>query len=627
MTTYLRSIKLLTLTIFIFSFIGAMPATTKNAGGSFVATTQSYRHSQFEQASILNQKEKGATAWLGERVNFQIYIWSSSENAAVKISSSKLSGEGVTTISPSNVKLSLVRFLSMNTKDAYPTDSSSIDLVPDMLDPYKPFTLKKSEIQPIWVGVDIPRDATPGIYKGVISVEIGHEVLSFEYDIDVLNLTIPEVKDWSFDLNLWTHPQATAHYYCGSVYETQYAHNWSDSLPKGFMWSDEHLSLYRPTLELLRDAGLKTVLINLIKDPWLSTYKLKSEQHQTNYPYDELIHWRLTKDGSFKFDFSDFERYVKFCFSIGIDHSIECYSMLTWLVSSYSGISYFDESQGKEVVHKFEDWDEYKSVWTLFIKEFVDLLVKNGWFEKCRIGVDERGINNIPHIIEVLEKFPHNGETLRISAAVNKTHSFDDQIAVISMHGGTDAIVNDKWTTEQYAKWAQERRGKGLKSTWYTCTGTYPGNFGNSRPAESLFIGWYSAAIGADGYLRWAVDSWSDNATKTTDNKLFETGDTFQVYPGDRDAKQPFTRTSIRFELLRQGIVDYEKIRTLRSLYPDSSKDLDELLLSVVRPKMPKRIEGQSSILYEDISINDFSDITDYATSELCRISKKYSKE
>ncbi|MGL5894953.1 MAG: DUF4091 domain-containing protein, partial [Bacteroidales bacterium] len=160
-----------------------------------------------------------------------------------------------------------------------------------------------------------------------------------------------------------------------------------------------------------------------------------------------------------------------------------------------------------------------------------------------------------------------------------------------------------------------------------TCTGTYPGNFGNSRPAESLFIGWYSAAIGADGYLRWAVDSWSDNATKTTDNKLFETGDTFQVYPGDRDAKQPFTRTSIRFELLRQGIVDYEKIRTLRSLYPDSSKDLDELLLSVVRPKMPKRIEGQSSILYEDISINDFSDITDYATSELCRISKKYSKE
>ncbi|MGL4993456.1 MAG: glycoside hydrolase domain-containing protein [Bacteroidales bacterium] len=626
MITKLRAIKLLSIALFLFSFIDAMPTSNKNAGGSFVATTQSYRHNKFEQAIKLNQYQAHATAWLGERVNFQIYLWSSKESASVNIISSNLIGSNGTSIMPSNITLSVVRFLSMNTRDAYPIDSNYIELVPDMLDPYKPFTIKQKELKPIWVGVDIPRDVKPGIYKGVLSVEMGEETHNFEYSIDVLDITLPEVRDWEFDLNLWTHPQATAHYYCGSVYQTQYAQNWSDNVPPGFMWSEEHLSIYRPTLELLRDAGLKTVLVNLVKDPWLSSYKLKSEQHQTNYPYDELIHWRLTKDGSFKFDFSDFERYVKFCFSIGIDQSIECYSMLPWLISNYSGISYFDENQGKEVIYKFQDWDEYKRVWTLFMDEFVEMLIKNGWFEKCRIGVDERGINNIPHIIEILEKFPHNGEMLKISAAVNKTHSFDDKLAVISMHGGTDAIVNDKWTTEQYAKWAEERREKGLKSTWYTCTGTYPGNFGNSRPAESLFIGWYSAAIGADGYLRWAVDSWGDNPTHTTDNKMFETGDTFQIYPGDKDAEQPFTRSSIRFELLRQGIVDYEKIRTLRGLYPDSSEELDTLLKRVVRPKMPKRIDGQSSILYDESSINDFSDITDYATFELNRISQKYSR-
>ncbi|MGL5226842.1 MAG: DUF4091 domain-containing protein, partial [Bacteroidales bacterium] len=211
------------------------------------------------------------------------------------------------------------------------------------------------------------------------------------------------------------------------------------------------------------------------------------------------------------------------------------------------------------------------------------------------------------------------------TAAANQTHSFDDELCVISMHGGTNRIVNDKWSDKEFADWASNRRDKGLQSTWYTCTGTYPGNFGNSRPAESLFIGWYTAAIGADGYLRWAVDSWNDNPTVTTDHKVYETGDTFQVYPGDVNASKPFARSSVRFELLRQGIVDYEKIRMLKLLYPQSAEELNNLLESIKRPSLPPRIKGNSSLVYDQSTINDFSGIMNNATKELNRIAEKYA--
>lgn len=86
------------------------------------------------------------------------------------------------------------------------------------------------------------------------------------------------------------------------------------------------------------------------------------------------------------------------------------------------------------------------------------------------------------------------GQPLKISAAANQTHSFDEQIHSISMQGGRDRLANNNWIEPQYADWAS--------------------------------------------------DSWNDNPTETTDHKVFETGDTFQIYPGDRDAKVAFSRSS-----------------------------------------------------------------------------------
>jgi hypothetical protein len=336
-----------------------------------------------------------------------------------------------------------------------------------------------------------------------------------------------------------------------------------------------------------------------------------------------MIRWRRKADGSYAFDFSAFEKFVKFCMSLGIDRRIECFSMLPWVSGNFSAITCYDEVARKEIIHRFSSWEEYNQVWSAFMKEFVPVLVKNGWFEKTIIGADERGLGNMAHVQKVLENFKHQGKALRISAAANRTHPFDDSLDAISMHGGTKKVVNDKWTEQQFAEWATARRAKGLQSTWYTCTGTYPGNFGNSRPAESLFIGWYSARLQADGYLRWAVDSWNDTPTETTDHKVYETGDTFQIYPGDRDAKVPFSRSSVRFELFRQGIVDHEKIQVLKAKSPQSRQAIDAMLEKISRPARPPQIKGNSSLLYDASTERDFTEITEAAQKALLEITLK----
>src|SRR5690606_23291654 len=103
----------------------------------------------------------------------------------------------------------------------------------------------------------------------------------------------------------------------------------------------------------------------------------------------------------------------------------------------------------------------------------------------------------------------------------------------------------------------KERIAEGKPSTYYTCcVENYPNGFTFSPPAEHVWIGWYAAAKGFTGYLRWAYNSWVADPLRDSRFRSWPAGDTYQVYPGPR--------TSIRFEKLIEGIQDFEKIKLLQ---------------------------------------------------------------
>ncbi|MDD2477056.1 MAG: DUF4091 domain-containing protein, partial [Dysgonamonadaceae bacterium] len=88
---------------------------------------------------------------------------------------------------------------------------------------------------------------------------------------------------------------------------------------------------------------------------------------------------------------------------------------------------------------------------------------------------------------------------------------------------------------------------------------------------EGAFIGWYTMAAGFDGFLRWAYNSYTENALVDSRFRTWPAGDTYIVYPGGR--------SSIRFERLMEGIQDAEKIRIVRAeLEQDNSPEGEEKL-------------------------------------------------
>lgn len=108
------------------------------------------------------------------------------------------------------------------------------------------------------------------------------------------------------------------------------------------------------------------------------------------------------------------------------------------------------------------------------------------------------------------------------------------------------------------------RAAKGFSSTYYVCcTPPMPNTFVFSPPAEGRWLGWYAMAYGYDGFLRWAYDAWPADPVRDARHVLWPAGDTFLLYPG--------AQSSIRFEKLREGIVDFEKIRLARERAAQSS--------------------------------------------------------
>ena len=104
-----------------------------------------------------------------------------------------------------------------------------------------------------------------------------------------------------------------------------------------------------------------------------------------------------------------------------------------------------------------------------------------------------------------------------------------------------------------------ERVERGWPTTFYTMCARpeHPNNFTFSPPAEQAWLGWHAASRGFTGFLRWAYNSWVEDPVRDSRFRTWPAGDTYQVYPGPR--------SSIRFERLREGIQDYEKIRILRA--------------------------------------------------------------
>ncbi len=456
--------------------------------------------------------------WRGERVSAQVCVQSS-------VAQSQLRTEPVVLASGADAARRIAgeaRFVRHTLADGKPQG--------DILDTAPMIEQAAGGNRAVWLSVDIPRDARPGAYRGALTIRSELGALAFPVELEVLAATLPAPKDWSFHLDLWQHPQAVA--------------RWHDVTP----WSPEHFALLKPVMKRLADAGQKNITCAIVHEAWNA---------QTFDWFPSMIDWRKKADGSWQFDYSIFDQWVAFMQDeVGIRGQIVCYTMIPWHLK----FRYYDEAAGKFIdLQANPKSPEYAEHWGRFLRDFVAHLRAKGWLDHTAIGMDERPDDLMRPALAVLKK---NAPDLRVVSAVNHPSSLTEDVYDLSpyIEHPLDAAL------------LARRKQAGSKTTYYVCCGPgTPNTFTHSPPAEAAWLPLLAAAQGYDGFLRWAYNSWVDNPLASTDFVTWPSGDCFLVYPGNR--------SSVRFERLRDGIEEFEKIRLLRArLDGAANRTLDQAL-------------------------------------------------
>jgi hypothetical protein len=474
---------------------------------------------------IYNSDEWSCTGWRGERVHTQIVLWTSSNVRQVRFTASDLLSSEGNIIGDYSVKTNFIRYVIANDETQDPLSSQ---IVPDIIDPIQSMDIPSNTVRSVWVSIDIPNKVKPGIYTGTIIANAEGDVsLTFNIKLKVSSFTLPPPSDWSYHLDLWQNPYSVARYH------------------RVKPWSQEHWILLKPVIQMLADAGQKCITTTITHDPWLS---------QTYDPYESMVKWIKNNDGSWSFDYSIFDQYVKFCMSLGITKQINCYSLTSW----GDQFRYFDEKSGNYRYIKAKlGTNTFDDLWSPFLKDFVLHLKKLQWIDITAIAADEMPLGTMQTAINFIKKV---APELKIALAGNAHFELKDDVydycTTMKSQLGKDVIT--------------QRANKFMPSTFYVCCGPeHPNTFTNSPPAEATWLGWYAANKGFTGFLRWAYNSWVADPLYDTRFGSWTAGDCFMVYPGGR--------SSIRFERLREGIQDFEKIRIIRSLLKNkNNKEADE---------------------------------------------------
>ncbi|MBR5592678.1 MAG: DUF4091 domain-containing protein [Bacteroidaceae bacterium] len=498
-----------------------------------------------------------AVAWRGERVNLQLVVSNGAKKSTVEYAFEDLKC-GRSVIPASNVVGGFVQPVLTDKFTGcgrHEVDAHGEVPVADRITGTNPTVLDAGACRGLWLTVQVPHDAKPGIYKGVVELCADGKKRRYTYAVRVLDRVLPAPKEWRFHLDLWQNPYAIAR-----------VHNVE-------LWSNEHFEVMRPYMLKLASAGQKAITATLIDRPW---------DGQTYDPFGSMVTWVRKADGSWWYDFTIFDRWVEFMMSCGIDKEITCFSMIPWKLS----FRYYDQATHS---HKYMNCapgeEAYAQFWGGMLSAFSAHLKEKGWFEKTFISMDERYLHQMQAAIKVIKEYAPG---MKISMAGNYHPEIEADIYDYCL----DIFAYGAYTPELLAT----RRAQGKVSTYYTCcSAEYPNLFTFSAPADAAFIALEALAKDLDGYLRWAYNSWTVTPEEDSRFTAWPAGDTYVIYP--------FSVSSIRWERLVQGIQLFEKYKILLS---EAKADGDEKRVAELE-KLLESVDIKKISTDSEAIVNGFS--------------------
>jgi hypothetical protein len=379
------------------------------------------------------------------------------------------------------------------------------------------------------------------------------------FEVDVKDVVLPQPKDFKFYLNLWQHPSNIARKYCVEL------------------WSDEHFRILENYILSLAQLGQKTATIVVSEVPWSGQRCYSVLNYISNmFEYSSI---RVEKDekGQLILDFSAMDKYIELCFKYGIDKEIEVIGLLNIWYFPQDGFGKLADDYPDAVRIRYYCQKEKKYKFINKGKEILDYIaqlekhfIQKGWIDLVRIMADEphdefKFADSIKLLIETAPSFKYK-------AAIGRTvfyEKFSEEITdfVPSIH-----CMFHEW--DAYKRMKLKNKGKKL---WYTAGETKPNSCIGSHLLENRFIGWLSAYLDMEGFLRWNYTAWPENPNEKIcwNYPFWPAGDTCFVYPGA--SGNPIL--TLRYKNLMRGIRDFELISMLK----EASSESEYILKSVYK--------------------------------------------
>ena len=353
-------------------------------------------------------------------------------------------------------------------------------------------------------------DARPGTYS------FGHLVVT------VLDRVLPPPSEWKYYLDLWQHP-------------------WAVARINGLKpFSPEHYRAMEPLWRMLAAAGQKTLTVTIVDRPW--------DRHCYD-AYGSMIGRRKVKGRDqgeeWQFDYSLFDEYVEFGRSCGIGPHISCYS-----VCPMSGHVDYPDADGKSSWIPLKPaTPAFEEYWRDFLVDFERHLKEKGWLGDTYIAMDESELDELKAVVSFVRR---HAPGLKVALAGNRVPSHYKGLDFDSYSQILNDAVDADWKPE-----VARRKREGKVTTCYVCCGPpRPNTFMSSAPGEAFVCGFFPAAYGLDGFLRWAYNSWGEDPLNDMTYNRWRSGDVALVYPDGSP--------SWRFLELKNGIQQAEKFRILK---------------------------------------------------------------
>jgi hypothetical protein len=485
----------------------------------------------------------------GERESFQLLVHADGQelkSLSVETSVLRNSRLGVT--------LSLVGYVRTEAGDRRPwakqEPQTRIGWWPDPLLPMRPFDVRAGATQPVWIRVEAPLDAAPGVYTGTLQIrQAGHPLAKAQYRIRIFDVTLPKLQQLRNAAfmpagNLFAH------------YKTP-----------GGMQSKAFFDLYRrwareaftqhlgPTFDMMMGSNEGKVRTNVTAGP------LGPTQDMLLGRAGHLVWPVLGGKGAYDF------RYTDALGDLGREFGMRQFAI---------GIFDRETPWAKETEASKQELAD-------FIRAYAPRLKQRGLWDAAYVyNVDEPPENqwdtvkNNHLLVKSIAPDLKTWLCLNQPKAVRQLQSFADVLDVYIRQFDSSGV-------EAYRK-------EGKQVIWAVCVWPHehPNLFIEYPAIDARIIGWLTYRYGISGFEYWGLNQWGEN-TGNLDWANFRSGDTrtrwrrtqwpwgdgWLFYPGENG--EPLS--SIRFENVRDGFEDSELLSLLAAR--GGKREADELAASV----------------------------------------------